>query len=358
MALTSLRCRRKTEGGYENERATILEALLGNYSQLETTLSPIINTLPLAAPPVSSSVIEVESPTAELAAADTPICGDPSATYSGRQLFSPPTTPAASDVSRLTSDADVIKELSVKVLAGKEEKTYILRNVCVAEVSSIELMKNFLGRTFELQDIQEFGYFIKRKKVWLREDEELRTVVREHLGKGKGALWCVEKHVDLEPTQTDETPVTSKRRKTTILEEKRERVEAIYQELRSKHGGRYSGPQCRLWAEAIDVGRHTSKEEPPLGTLFHNVTKSNNSAMSEVFVDLAKTVISVLKGNKSPPKQVASSPACITPVRAAGLRSTFIQHIKDLHNLYEAGALSQDEYETQKGVVLRQMGDL
>ena len=66
---------------------------------------------------------------------------------------------------------------------------------------------------------------------------------------------------------------------------------------------------------------------------------------------------SALKGNKMPPKQVAQ-PACATPVRSAGLRSTFIQHIKDLHNLYEAGALSLDEFETQKTVMLKQMGDL
>ena len=52
---------------------------------------------------------------------DTPIFGEPLATYNGRQLFSPPTTPVASDVLRLTPDADVIKELLVKVLAGKEE---------------------------------------------------------------------------------------------------------------------------------------------------------------------------------------------------------------------------------------------
>ena len=113
-----------------------------------------------------------------------------------------------------------------------------------------------------MHDLQEFGYFIK--KVWLREDEELHTAVRDHFVKGKGALWCIEKQVNAEPTQADEIPSTSKRRKTTMVQEKRVRVEAIYQELKSMHGGKYSGPQCRLWAEAIDVGRHSSTEEPPL----------------------------------------------------------------------------------------------
>lgn len=65
---------------------------------------------------------------------------------------------------------------------------YLLHSVCVAEVSSIKLMKKFLGSTFELEGVQEFGYFIKREMMWPREDEELHTVVREHLVKGKGAL--------------------------------------------------------------------------------------------------------------------------------------------------------------------------
>ena len=89
-------------------------------------------------------------------------------------------------------------------------------------------------------------------------DEELCTVVSEHLGEGKGALWCVEKHVDLEPTQANETHVTSKRHKT-ILEEKREGVEAMYQELQSKHGGRYSGPQCAYGERPLKLAVFTGK---------------------------------------------------------------------------------------------------
>ena len=63
---------------------------------------------------------------------------------------------------------EVIKELSVKILLGKEEKMYLLRTVCVSDVSSIELIKRFLIHSFSIKDIQEFGYFVRRKKVWLR----------------------------------------------------------------------------------------------------------------------------------------------------------------------------------------------
>ena len=58
----------------------------------------------------------------------------------------------------------VIKELSVKLLLRKE-KTYLLHIVCVSDVSSIELIKRFLSHSFGIEDIQEFGYFVRRKKV-------------------------------------------------------------------------------------------------------------------------------------------------------------------------------------------------
>lgn len=49
-------------------------------------------------------------------------------------------------------------------------------------------MKSFLSHTFGIEDVQEFGYFVKRRKVWLRDDDELSTVVRDLLVKRKGTL--------------------------------------------------------------------------------------------------------------------------------------------------------------------------
>ena len=66
----------------------------------------------------------------------------------------------------------------------------------------------------------------------------------------------------------------------------------------------------------IDIGTHASKEEPRFSTLFDNVMKNTtNSAICKSFVNLAKTVTSALKGNKTPPKQVAP-PECAIPVRS------------------------------------------
>ena len=111
---------------------------------------------------------------------------------SGRQLFSPQALPTPETGGTTQPPDEVIKELSVKILLGKE-KTYLLLNICVSDVSSIKLLKCFLSHTFGIEDVQEFGYFVKRMKVWLREDDELSMVVRDLLVKGKGTLWCTEK---------------------------------------------------------------------------------------------------------------------------------------------------------------------
>ena len=64
----------------DKERAYLLEALLGSYSQ--EPLTPILNTLPMG-PPIVSPVIKLES------SVDTPISGNPVVTCSGCQLISP-----------------------------------------------------------------------------------------------------------------------------------------------------------------------------------------------------------------------------------------------------------------------------
>ena len=39
-------------------------------------------------------------------------------------------------------------------------------------------------------------------------------------------------------------------------------------ELGEKHGKRFTKIQYKLWAEALDVGKHQSKEEPPRGPIW------------------------------------------------------------------------------------------
>ena len=55
-------------------------------------------------------------------------------------------------------------------------------------------------------------------------------------------------------------------------------MEAFHQELESKHGGKYSRPQCCLWAEVIDILTHASEEES------HDIVEAHC-----YFVDIGRT---------------------------------------------------------------------
>ena len=87
--------------------------------------------------------------------------------YAVSSAFSPLAFPTPEIDDMPQPPDEVIKELSVNILLGKEEKTYLLRILCVLDVSSIKLMKRFLSHSFDIEDIQEFGYFVRRKN-WAR----------------------------------------------------------------------------------------------------------------------------------------------------------------------------------------------
>ena len=79
--------------------------------------------------------------------------------------------------------------------------------------------------------------------------------------------------------------------------------------------------QYRVWAETIDSGKHSSLEVAPRGSIF-----------------------------KSQGKKEADSGGSLTPYKVASLLSTYIQQIKDLHSLKEAGAISDDHFVKQRDI--------
>ena len=81
--------------------------------------------------------------------------------------------------------------------------------------------------------------------------------------------------------------------------------------------------QYRIWAETIDAGRHSSLEMPPRGSIFKSQGKKN-----------------------------ADSGGSLTPSKVTSLRTTYIQQIKDLHSLKEAGAISNEDFVKQRDVLL------
>ena len=141
--------------------------------------------------------------------------------------------------------------------------------------------------------------------MWLKCSQDLVEVIQQIDGKGRESIWCVEKAMEEE---SDEIVPKAKKKKQDG-EERRERVQERFESLKKRHGNQYSAPQYRFWAEALEVGFHTSVEDPPRGRMFEGTAKTSKkpNEFKEAFTDMAKVVTSVIQtGYKTPP--LRSSP--------------------------------------------------
>lgn len=122
------------------------------------------------------------------------------------------------------------------------------------------------------------------------------------------------------------------------MDERRERVQSLFEQLKEKHGSAYSGPQYRLWAEAVTSGSHSSTNEPPLGSMFKRQTtcKAHHCSCSA-------TAVASINISASPPRDQAH-PSSLTPKSAATLRSAYIKQIKELHELLDLDTISEADY--------------
>ena len=107
-----------------------------------------------------------------------------------------------------------------------------------------------------------------------------------------------------------------------------------------------------MWAEAIDSGGHSSKEEPPKGSIFKRGT-GNKHVKCTAAATAAITC--------SPTKEVvasANASSSLTPRSAAALKSIYIKQLKELHELLELHAISEHDFSKQRDHSLGMMGSL
>lgn len=116
--------------------------------------------------------------------------------------------------------------------------------------------------------------------------------------------------------------------------------------------------QYRLWAEMIDVGTHKSLDEAPSVPMFTiksgSRQSSSASTLTNAFTNMASSLASALSNNQTPTKS-STTGSSSSPGRVVQLRSQYIQQLKDLHSLFEAGALSVQEYTDEKDLILAQL---
>ena len=102
----------------------------------------------------------------------------------------------------------------------------------------------------------------------------------------------------------DDVEIAQKTKKRRSNEEERqEQVQAKFEDLKKRHGTKYTSPQYRFWAETLEVGLHKSTDDPPRGQMFERPkTCKKPSELNEAFTELVKTLTDVVRGgHKIPP---------------------------------------------------------
>ncbi len=103
----------------------------------------------------------------------------------------------------------------------------------------------------------EPGHGLKGRKQWINIDDDVHVMYSKYAGKTAIMLWaysCV-----LTSSKNSGKKTGNFEKHQAVLSE----VEEKYDELREKHGNKYTLEQLRMWAQMIRLGKHESTDDPP-----------------------------------------------------------------------------------------------
>ena len=155
-------------------------------------------------------------------------------------------------------DSSTLPELTVKMIekGSSGGKNYVLKNVVVGNILNSSLFKQYLGEEFvdkvgESPEELEIGYFKGNKRIWMHTSHEYSDVLEKLCSGCKLTLWCEygrtrskvpnKRAADVDDSD-DECARASKSVKRHKMDEKKKRVQDIFEELKSQHKDKYTGP--------------------------------------------------------------------------------------------------------------------
>ena len=149
------------------------------------------------------------------------------------------------------------------------------------------------------------------------------------------------------------TFLRAKTNKKTIsaAEERKTRQKELRDLLQTKHGSKYNAMQYTFGAEAIIAQTHDSTDEPPNSPLFSvgRSRRSGSTSLNEAFNGLANSISDAMKHSMVATPTMASTTN--SPGKAVSLRSKYMEQLRELHSLFDMGALTAPEYEEQHVIV-------
>ena len=101
-----------------------------------------------------------------------------------------------------------------------------------------------------------------------------------------------------------------------------------------------------------------SLEKAPPCPMFGEKRRRGHSELNEVLTGLAKSIVGYLSPQSNTSHASSSSSATLSPAITAHLRSKYMEQLSDLVKLQEIGALTNEEYEEQRQVIVDSMRKL
>ena len=154
------------------------------------------------------------------------------------------------------------------------------------------------------------GHGMKGKQQSIDSDEDLVAMYSIHQKK-RISFWLKCKPPKSRKRSLSEPAVASQNKRQTALLDMMNGVEAIIDQLKLKHGAKYTPVQFNCWAHMIHTNKHESLDTPPNKSFF---------------------------GKK------ASDPVGVSPSKRISLRSECINQLDKWHQLMERGVISDDQY--------------
>ena len=101
-----------------------------------------------------------------------------------------------------------------------------------------------------------------------------------------------------------------------------------------------------------------SLEKAPPYPMFGEKRHRGHSAsgeLNEALTGLAKSIVGYLSPQANTSRPSSSSSATLSPAKTAQLQSKYMEELSDLVKLREIGALTNEEYEEQRQVIVDSM---
>ena len=225
---------------------------------------------------------------------------------------------------------------SVKVMNQGRKSEYTIEKLnFIHRFTTMAEMKRSLSSYLKFE-VDNFGYIepghgLKGRQQWVVQDDDLKQMYRSYSKRSEILLWCIRPSTGTQTQRkrgrsesSDEARPASSERVKRSCSQKIKDVEDIIQQLREKHGQRYSTEQLSCWAHLYNMEKHRSLEDPPNLPFFSGRRGTTQETQS-------------------------SSPAttCLrsSPSKRVSLRSESIKQLVDWHSLLEKGGISQEQYD-------------